>query len=342
MRVMFVDDDETLLSGLRNLFRRHRRRWEMHFAIRGADALELFAEKPFDIVLSDMRMPGMNGAELLTHIQELDPSTVRMILSGYSDVGSVANAIPRAHLLLSKPSPPDMLIGTLERAAALSTLVCSERVAEALSRLGPIPRPDEALNALRIRPFGAKVPLEWIEESLPASAPWARGVLEQLDSEDSLGAPMAFGLLASIGLLAARGGTPEGIAALSGAVLTARVADGIAGGGVDGDHAGLAGMLYRIPELLGAPIEGEGNVEVWAPGVDAGLLAARVLLQWSLPLPVIEAVAHYRDPLSAPIDDRRVGGILHLADALVREAMAENRGGERGEARPALQKELPG
>ena len=85
-RILFVDDEEMVLQGLQRMLRSLRREWDMTFVESGAKALELMAEQPFDVVVSDMLMPGMTGAELLNEVMKRYPRTVRLILSGHADI----------------------------------------------------------------------------------------------------------------------------------------------------------------------------------------------------------------------------------------------------------------
>ena len=75
---------QNVLDGLRRMLRGMRQEWEMVFAEGGPAALEILVREPFDMVVTDMRMPGMDGCQLLTRVQELYPRLVRIILSGYS------------------------------------------------------------------------------------------------------------------------------------------------------------------------------------------------------------------------------------------------------------------
>jgi DNA-binding NtrC family response regulator len=98
-RVLFVDDDRNVLTAMRRLFKLQRVPWESVFAEGPFAALEALASTPFDVVVTDMRMPGMSGDELLARIREQYPCTVRVILSGTAD--SFDGAV--AHHFLTKP-----------------------------------------------------------------------------------------------------------------------------------------------------------------------------------------------------------------------------------------------
>jgi HD-like signal output (HDOD) protein len=103
IRILFVDDEPPVLNLLQTLFRHSHPDWESAFTDRGAKALVLMEQHPFDIVISDMRMPEMNGAELLEQVRDLYPRTARVILSGYADQLMSARSLSVAHQYLSKP-----------------------------------------------------------------------------------------------------------------------------------------------------------------------------------------------------------------------------------------------
>ena len=84
-RILFVDDERNILQGLQDLLRKQRKEWDMAFALGSQAALDELAQAPFDVVVSDMRMPGMDGAELLARIKEQYPSVARIVLSGHAD-----------------------------------------------------------------------------------------------------------------------------------------------------------------------------------------------------------------------------------------------------------------
>ncbi|MDJ0855264.1 MAG: response regulator, partial [Desulfobacterales bacterium] len=84
-RLLFVDDEPMVLKGLQRSLRSMRQEWEMTFAAGGREALDAMQAQPFDVVISDMRMPEMDGAQLLEVVKRDYPQVVRIILSGQLD-----------------------------------------------------------------------------------------------------------------------------------------------------------------------------------------------------------------------------------------------------------------
>lgn len=103
LRILFVDDDGNILSGLRRSLHGMAASWDMTFCDGGEKALAALEQHFFDVVVSDMRMPGMDGADLLTRVQKQYPDTIRVILSGYADQNSVMRTVGPAHVYLAKP-----------------------------------------------------------------------------------------------------------------------------------------------------------------------------------------------------------------------------------------------
>ena len=126
-RVLCVDDDPRVLESLTQVL---RRRFRVSTAVGGESGLELLEQDgPFAIVLSDMRMPAMDGAEFLARVRAQAPDTVRMLLTGYADVESATAAVNRGRIFrfLTKPYPPDLLIEAFQAAAEQHRLVTAER-----------------------------------------------------------------------------------------------------------------------------------------------------------------------------------------------------------------------
>lgn len=103
--LLLVDDEANILSSLRRLFRPEG--YRLLTAESGDEALELIAAEPVDLVVSDMRMPGMNGAQLLARIREAWPETVRILLTGYADIASTIDAINKGEIYRYVAKPWD-------------------------------------------------------------------------------------------------------------------------------------------------------------------------------------------------------------------------------------------
>ncbi len=116
--ILFVDDEPNILQGLQRMLRPMRHEWEMCFAQSGAAALAILAEKNVEIIVSDMKMPGMDGAQLLTEVSTKYPHIVRIILSGYSEKEFTVRASGTAQEYLAKPCDMDILKNAVNAAGA--------------------------------------------------------------------------------------------------------------------------------------------------------------------------------------------------------------------------------
>ena len=138
-RLLFADDESKLLDGLKRSLRPMRDEWDMTFVTSGAEALTALDQAPFDVVISDMRMPGMDGAQLLREVHQRYPQTVRIVLSGQSDQESIYRSIGSTHLYLAKPCESDQLKATVMRACALRELLGSDSLRRLVTGMQQIP-----------------------------------------------------------------------------------------------------------------------------------------------------------------------------------------------------------
>jgi HD-like signal output (HDOD) protein/CheY-like chemotaxis protein len=138
-RILFVDDESRVLDGLMRLLRANRTRWEMHFALGAEAALRASEAQSFDVIITDMRMPGMDGATLLGHMRDRFPNTARIILSGYSEATAAARSVSVAHRFLAKPCNALELQSAIERVLTLQELVNSPKIREIVGSVGELP-----------------------------------------------------------------------------------------------------------------------------------------------------------------------------------------------------------
>ncbi|HKN16995.1 MAG TPA: response regulator [Candidatus Sulfotelmatobacter sp.] len=147
-RILFVDDESKILDGLQRMLHADRKRWDMEFAVGGEAALQACEKASFDVVISDMRMPGMDGATLLGHIRDRYPSTARIILSGYSEVTLVARSVHVAHRFLAKPCDASQLRSMIERVCTLQDVLCTPEIRAVIGTVGELPSLSTSYNAL--------------------------------------------------------------------------------------------------------------------------------------------------------------------------------------------------
>lgn len=139
MRVLFVDDEPNILSGLRRILRGQRKEWEMTFVESGQSALEAMDEASSDVIVSDMKMPGMDGAELLSRVREKHPSTIRIALSGQTDSNMIYRCVQHAHQYLAKPCDADSLVSAVQRAFKLRDLMQDDKLNAIVADLTSLP-----------------------------------------------------------------------------------------------------------------------------------------------------------------------------------------------------------
>lgn len=153
-RILCVDDESNVLEGLsQNL----RRRFAVETALGSQAALAtLETGKTFAVIVSDMRMPGMNGAELLSRTRRSHPAMVRVLLTGYAEVESAIAAVNEGNIFrfLTKPCPPEALIRALEDAVEQHRLITAERVLLEQTLHGSIQLLTDALTLVHPAAFG--------------------------------------------------------------------------------------------------------------------------------------------------------------------------------------------
>jgi HD-like signal output (HDOD) protein len=147
-RILFVDDEPMILQALQRMLRPMRGEWEMVFAEGGPAALEALAARPFDVVVTDMRMPGMDGAELLRAVRDRHPSTVRLVLSGHADRDLVTRCVGVAHQYIAKPCDAEQLKALVRNACLIGGDLVTDRVKEVLGSVDRLPTVPELYRRL--------------------------------------------------------------------------------------------------------------------------------------------------------------------------------------------------
>lgn len=354
-RILFVDDEPRILDGLQRMLRPWRKQWEMAFALGGEAALTQVEARPFDAIVSDMRMPGMDGAALLKRVQDACPQTVRIVLSGHTELEAVLRAVPVAHQYLTKPCDAATLREVIERAFSLQTLLEDVTLRRVAGQLGDLPSSPRLYNALTEALANSDVTLgevaRIVEQDVAMCAKClqlvnsaffglARRITTMQEAISYLGTNTLRSLVFSAE--AFRTFKPQGrvtaqsLAALEQhAFLSASIATRLLKDRHQAQEAFMAAMLHDIGKLvlaIGAPGQFEDILATAAErklplyeqeretlGVSHAEVGAYLLALWGVPYPIVEAVAYHHQPGRVAQGTFGVLGAVYVANALAHE-----------------------
>ena len=358
--VLFVDDEPEVLEALADALRAQREHWRMSFAAGPQRAMEaLESDDGADVVVTDMRMAGMDGAELLTEVQRRWPDTVRIVLSGYADPSLVARAAPVAHRFLAKPAQTDDLVRVVRRSCALhdlsaevlrthaslasASLPSAPVVYQELTRL--LHDPDSsAADVARVVERDVAISAKVLQLANSAFFGTGRTIGALQEAVARLGVTILRALTLQVGAFETLrpGGHVEGLSIGSLTThsnLVARIARRIAPDGA-GDDAFTAGLLHDVGLLVRArhaPTELAAQIATArrrgvplhaierAGGASShAALGAHLLDLWGIPHTIAEAVAYHHAPGEAPGHMFDHVTAVHVADRLAREVSTEH------------------
>jgi len=340
LHVLFVDDDPDVLAGLRSALFRERRSWHLYMKPSGPAALELLSEQRVDVVVTDMRMPGMDGLELLRRIRQDHPEVIRIVLSGEADRKQILASLPLVHQYLCKPIQTPELKTAVERARRLRRLLQAPRLSKAAAALELAPLPD-TITLVRDALHSQDVPLARVASAITADPSLTARILSVVNS--SLFNPRTpvcdvDTAIKRLGLrflhdLVTTSAVFEAVPKPRDAALERRlrshallVADRAAAL-VEPIHRGdaiTAGLVHDLGRLVLAALDPEFAPENAAACADELLreehahfgfthttAGAYVLDVYGLPFDIVDAVAHHHDPPHA--DDPPVLAALKQA-----------------------------
>jgi len=352
-RILFVDDDAPILNGLRVRLHRLRDKWDMQFVTSGAEAVETLGSSHYDVVVTDMRMPGMDGAELLSIVRDRWPDTVRIVLSGYAELQQVVRLVPYAHQYFSKPCEAGQLENLIDRCLRLHELLRQPTLRAVVGRVCKLPAMPQVYARLQSLLASDATSVHDVAELIASDAAITAKVLQLVNSaffrlarritniEQAVN-HLGFGAIRNLVISAeifSRWPSRDTRCVLNIDKLqshvhqVAAVAHSLAAGTPRADDALLAGLLHDIgywvlanecsDNLVEAVSVAVANkiplheAETQVIGASHAQIGAYLLGIWGLPYPVIEAVAHHHTPESIPQSELDALGAVTLAHALV-------------------------
>jgi HD-like signal output (HDOD) protein len=181
-RILFVDDDLRLLEALRVGLLPRADDWSMTFVESGARALEELEKSPQDVIVADVRMPGMDGAQLLRTVRERWPDIVRIVLSGAADIGDVLRLLPVAHQYLSKPCQAKRLEEVIERSLDLKAILSKSVLRALLGGTDRLPAQPRVFSRLQVAMANEKISTREVSRIIRADAMVTAKVLQIVNS----------------------------------------------------------------------------------------------------------------------------------------------------------------
>ncbi|HEX5163094.1 MAG TPA: response regulator, partial [Steroidobacteraceae bacterium] len=338
----------------KRMLRPKRNEWQMTFVGSAQAALESLRAEPCEVVVTDMRMPGMSGAELLEVVQREYPDTIRLILSGQAETESVMKALGVSHQFLSKPCDADILQGTIARAFTLRDLAGNAAIKTLVARINKLPTlpatyqrlvaclksPDADMDDVaKIISMDPAMSARLLKVVNSAYFGLAKPVVDVARAGALLGLDRIMSLVLGQGIFSG-GDAPQvrgfSLEALwSHSIATASAAHRIAiDEGLDKElisAAFLAGMLHDIGKLvlaMGMPEEYARVLEMarGRPGSEREIetlelqaahtdVGAYLVGLWGLPNTIAEAIAFHEDPAQCTTEFG-LPGIVHVADRI--------------------------
>ena len=138
-QILFVDDEPMVLKGLQRTLRKMRDEWDMTFTSSGQEALAILDTNQMDVIISDMKMPEMDGTQLLAEVKKRHPHIVRLILSGHVEQETTIKSIQFAHQCLSKPCDVEVLKQTLAKLFTVRDILSDNAIKKIVSQIESLP-----------------------------------------------------------------------------------------------------------------------------------------------------------------------------------------------------------
>lgn len=355
-KVLFVDDEPNVLAGIRRLMHPHRNAWEARYANGPIEAIEAMKEERFDVIVSDIRMPGMDGVKLLGYVMDNYPATARIALTGETDQVEVLKTVTAVHQLLTKPCDIDLLIGIINglRPNAWSHNPKIEALLAGMSSIPSLPSVYAELNeelsretcsaqtigAIVAKDVGLSTKVLHLVNSALFSLP--RKVGNPTQAAMLLGTELTRALVATAGVFDQYHSKIPPILDLQRLVDHCLLAQGIARAVAQAedlskeasDKVAVAALLHDVGKLVLAANLPErwsqvktvanqrkcpiSKVEAQVFGGDHGQMGGYLLALWGFDSTICRAVGHHCNPRSADPAVALEVAIVHFADAISR------------------------
>jgi putative nucleotidyltransferase with HDIG domain len=349
IRILFVDDEQNILHAMERTLHGMRNEWSMQFAPGGPEALAMLAVAPVDVIVSDMRMPGMDGWQLLTEVKTLYPQTVRIILSGHAEATSIMRTVGVAHQYIAKPCDGGAVKQAIARTQQLRNILSNDELASLVGRVGMLPSAPQAFQDVLQCLQKPSSTVSEIARIIARDVAMTANIMKMVNSAFfgarqpilSTDRAVAYLGLDTLGALVLghsvfRSGRPTGIEGFTLQSLWAHsLQTGMAARAIavceklpaaEGEKAFLAGVLHDVGKVVFAnsrtsaadttKTDAEKLTYMQSHHAEVG---AYLLGLWGFPNPIVEAVAFHHAPSKVSTEALSLADLLHAADQLMHQ-----------------------
>lgn len=354
-RILFVEDNPLLRQMYLMMMEGECDAWEAQAAADAGEALRLMERAPFEVVVSDMRMPGMDGVELMGVVRQLYPQSSRIILSGLSDQAEIARSLDSTHQFLAKPFDVKILKATLRRLGKLDAYLKDKRLQSLVGQMRVLPSFPSVYHQI-MKELGSEDPsIERLAQVIGEDPSMTAKLLQIANSAAGGRATRAaspFEAVQFVGMSAVRSlalsahifRSFEQIRSpnfsinvlwnhtLKSGFMAQKIMQLEHAEPADVEEAHIAGMLHDLGKLMladGMPDRFQQALALAAEekltsekaefqifGADHSGVAAYLLSLWGLPVTIVEAVAFHHSPSSSEHAEFGSLTAVHVADVL--------------------------
>ena len=356
--ILFVDDEPNILQGLRRMLQPLRNEWEMTFVDSGEKALQLLSQSRFDTIVSDVRMPGMDGVKLFSEVMRRYPEMIRIFLSGQCDVETTLKSVKIAHQFLSKPCDPEALKTIITRASVLRELLNSDALKKLVTGMTSLPSVPSLFSELMEELKSPNARTSRLADIIAKDVAMTAKILQLVNSAffglpqritdlqravAYLGFETIHTLALSLGIFSQFDAKRQKHISLQElwdhSLSTASLAQTIARTQTSDQKAGndafVAGLLHDIGRLVLAAncvdafsqavaMAREQRISLWKAEYEVlkvthAEIGAYLLGLWGLPDAIVESTAFHHCPNNWPGETFSTVTAVHIADALERQ-----------------------
>jgi len=358
-RILFVDDDAMILRGLRRSVDEFSEEWEVDFALSGQEALNKLVQHPFDAVVADMHMPGMDGIQLLNTVSRQMPEVMRFVFSGNTNDVQIMKSTRLVHQMIPKPSDMGKIYGIVERACRLRDMLSDPHLLRVITGIKTLPSVPLLYNKLVKELQSEDASSQVVGDIIAQDAAMTAKILQLVNSaffglSDNVSSPQRAVTLLGLNTIKAlvlgiqvfsefqgRKGLPVSVDtiwkhSLRVSSLALSIAKQINLSPQEREDVCVAGVLhdigillyFKIPYLTPRSFFPRNDListeaEYQVLGTSHAEMGGYLLGIWGLPITIVEAVGFHHTPWQQISTNTSIVDVLYVANGLLNMCLHE-------------------